>query len=68
MHVIDHQSCGLCVHFKQRIPGLSILPDADALEIAAILNSGICSIDDEEVTYADRGCSFHVPVFEILHA
>ena len=65
MQSIDSQSCGLCTHFRQRIPGRSLLPDVDSLEIIAILNTGVCSRDDEEVAYDDHGCPFHVPVFEI---
>ena len=67
MQSLDAQSCGLCVHFEQRIPTLSESSDDDSLLIMAIISSGTCSIDHEEVEYADHGCAFHEPVFEISH-
>lgn len=68
MQSFDERSCGLCVHFKQRIPKLSDPSEDDSLTIMEIVNSGTCSIDHEAVGYADHGCAFHEPVFEISNA
>jgi len=68
MRSFDPQSCGLCGHFKQQIPELSVSPEADMLTIMVIVNRGTCTIDEEEVGYSDHGCASHTPVFEILHA
>lgn len=68
MQSLDARSCGLCAHFNQRLPTLTDSSEEDSLAIMAIVSSGTCSIDDEEVEYADQGCTFHQPAFEVIPA